>query len=67
MKIREIIKPNELDLKSSKSLNKLPGIYDKKNLNIGAGEGVEVATVEVKDTHTGQVFGRRSLFQKKSS
>ena len=65
MKLRELIKPNELDLKGRK-IPPLPGIYDKKNRNIGAGKGVEVVTVEVKDTKTGVVHGRRSLYQKKA-
>lgn len=65
MKLRELIKPNELDQKGKKALP-LPGIYDKKNRDIGARKGVEVATVEVKDTKTGVVYGRRSLYQKKA-
>lgn len=63
MKLRELIKPNELDRRGRNAIP-LPVIYDKKNRNIGAKTGVEVATVEVKDTNTGVVTGRRSLYQK---
>jgi hypothetical protein len=62
MKQNEIIKPNELD-KQGKAIGKLPCVYDKENLNIGASANIEVATVEVKDA-AGNVYGRRSLFQK---
>ena len=65
MKLRELIKPNDLDRKGKNAIP-LPGIYDKKNRNIGANKGIEVATVTVKDTKTGVVNGRRSLFQKKA-
>jgi hypothetical protein len=66
MKLRELIKPNELDRKGRGAIP-LPGIYDKKNLDIGATKGIEVATVIVKSTKTGVVNGRRSLYQKSGS
>ena len=64
MKMHELIRRNELDRKGKNAIP-LPGIYDKKNRNLGANTGVDVATVTVKDTKTGVVHGRRSLFQKK--
>lgn len=62
MKLKDLIEPNELDLKGSPL--KLPSIYDKKNINIGAGTKIQVSTAEIKDTKTGVVYCRRSLYQK---
>jgi hypothetical protein len=63
MKIKELIAPNDLD-KKSKPIGKLPCWNDKKYLNIGAAKGVSAVTVSIKDTKTGQIYGRRSFYQK---
>jgi hypothetical protein len=63
MKVHELISPSAFDKKAKKAV-KLPGIYDKKNLNIGAGSHVSAQTVVVKDTKTGVVTGRRTIYQK---
>jgi len=63
MKLKELISPSEFDRRARKNVT-LPGIYDKKNLNIGAKTDVEAQTVVVKDTKTGVIYGRRTLFQK---
>jgi hypothetical protein len=63
MKVKDIIAPNELDVRG-KPIGKLPCVYDKANTNIGASTEVEIATVEVKDGE-GNIFGRRSIVQKK--
>jgi hypothetical protein len=63
VKVKELIEPNDFDRKA-KSKVKLKGIYDKKNLNIGASKTVSAQTVEVKSTGDGQVYGRRTIYQK---
>lgn len=63
MKLRELISPSAFD-KKAKKVVKLLGIYDKKNLNIGADTTVSAQTVVVKDTKTGVVSGRRTIYQK---
>jgi hypothetical protein len=63
MKLKELLPPNELDRKAKKAV-KLLGIYDKKNLNVGAKTGVSAQTVEVKASDTGTIVGRRTIYQK---
>ena len=63
MKLHELIAKSEFDRRAKKNV-KLKGIYDKKNLNIGATTGVSAQTVEVKATDTGVVVGRRTIYQK---
>jgi len=63
MKVHELIAKSEFDKKARKEV-KLRSVYDKKNLNIGAGADVGAETVVVKDTKTGAVIGRRTIYQK---
>lgn len=63
MKIKELIAPSEFD-KKAKPMGKLPRWNDKQHLNIGAGTSVSAQTVVVKDTSSGKVIGRRSIYQK---
>jgi len=62
MKINELIAKSAFDKKAKPV--KLRGIFDKENLNIGAGTKVSAQTVVVKDTKTGVISGRRTLYQK---
>lgn len=60
--LQDLIKPNDLDRKAKPM--KLKNFNDKRNAHIGAGRKVTAQTVVIKDTATGVVIGRRSLFQK---
>jgi len=62
MKVHELIQKSVFD-KKAKAM-KLPGIFDKKNLDIGTKTAVSAQTVVVKDTKTGVVSGRRTIYQK---
>ena len=63
MKVRELIKPNDLDLKG-KVVKKLRGIYDKANLNIGAKSTLSTNTYVRQSTATGVIYGRRTIVEK---
>lgn len=63
MKIRELIKPNDFDKKAKGEL-KLLDVNAKENLFIGAKSEVTAQTVVVKNSNTGQIVGRRTIYQK---
>ena len=63
MKLRELIKPNELDKKGTE-VKKLPCVYDKANLNIGAKNTLAVHTYVRRATDTGVIYSRRSIVEK---
>lgn len=46
---------------------KLLNIYDKKNRDIGRTSRVTAQTVVVKNTHTKQIVGNRTIYQKDSN
>lgn len=46
---------------------KLLNIYDKKNRDIGRTSRATAQTVVVKNTHTKQIVGNRTIYQKDSS
>lgn len=63
MKLKELIKPNEFDRKGTE-VKKLPGIFDKENLNIGAKSELKIHTFVRRATDTGNIFGRRTMVEK---
>jgi hypothetical protein len=63
MKIRELIKPNDFDKKAKGEL-KLLDVNAKANLFIGDKKEVTAQTVVVRNSKTGEVVGRRTIYQK---
>lgn len=63
MKVKEIIKPNELD-REGKPM-RFPNMYKEKGF--GKSTNVRPETVTIKDTKTGKVWGRRTIMQKNTS
>lgn len=61
LEIAQLIKPNSFDKKGTKM--KLPDVYKEKDA--GTDKKVTAQTVIVKNTNTGQVIGRRTIYQKK--
>lgn len=59
---QSLIEPNEFDRKGKKM--KYPNVY--KNKGAGSSQRVSAQTVEIKDSKTGKVYGRRTLYQKDS-
>jgi hypothetical protein len=62
-KVKKLLTQNDLDAKAA-PITKLPAWNDPKYLNIGASKHVSAQSVVVKSTSTGQVYGKRSLYQK---
>ena len=62
MKVKELIKPNTLDIKASEM--RYPNIYDIKNLNYGKRKKLRYEKVTVRDSKTGKIYGRRTIVQK---
>lgn len=62
MKVHELIAKSAFD-KKAKAM-KLPSFNDKKNNDIGTKTAVSAQSVVVKDTKTGTVIGRRTIYQK---
>lgn len=63
MKLKDLIQPSAFDKKAKKEV-KLLGVFDKENLFIGDKKDVEPETVVVRNTGTGQVLGRRTIYTK---
>ncbi len=61
MKVRELIGPSSTDKGASEM--KYPNVYDKKNRNVGARKKVRKDMVVVRDSKTGRVYGRRTIYQ----
>lgn len=62
MKVKELIKPTEFDKKGVALV--LKNAY--QNVNYGKKKKVRPETVTVKDSKTGKVYGRRTIYQKVS-
>lgn len=60
MKVKELIKPSAFDKKGSPLI--LGYFYNNKNY--GKKSKVRPETVTVKDTKTGKIYGRRTIYQK---
>ena len=58
--LKSLIAPNQFDKQGTPM--KYPNVYTHKN--IGASKKVRPETVVVKDSKTGKIYGRRTLFQK---
>lgn len=57
---QSLIEPNEFDRKGKKM--KYPNVY--RNKGAGSNQRVSAQTVEIRDSKTGKVYGRRTLYQK---
>jgi len=63
MKVKELIKPNNFDKKAKGEL-KLLDVNAKENLFIGDKKEIEAKTVVVKNSKTGEITGRRTIYTK---
>jgi len=57
---QSLIEPNVFDRKGKKMT--YPNVY--RNKSVGGKETVSAQTVEVKDSKTGKIYGRRTIYQK---
>ena len=57
---KQIIVPNDFDKKGKKMT--YPNMFRYKD--VGSKSGIRPETVTVRDTKTGKVYGRRTIFQK---
>lgn len=62
MKLKQLIAPNQSDIKARAMT--YPNVYAPENRGIGKKSGVTLQTVIVRDSKTGQVYGRRTIPQK---
>lgn len=61
-KAKQYIEPSEFDKKATEM--KYHNTMDKKRRGVGASTKVRPETVVIRDTNTGKVYGRRTLWQK---
>ena len=58
---KSLIEPNEVDRKGRK-VNLRRNVY--KEPGAGAGKGISNQTAEIRDTTTGKVYGRKTIYMK---
>ena len=58
---KSLIEPNDVDRKGKK-INSYRNVY--KEPGAGAGKGVSNQTAEIRDTKTGKVYGRKTIYMK---
>jgi hypothetical protein len=62
MKWKELIAPSESD-KGAVEMS-YPNVYSKKNRGIGAKTKVRKETAIRRNSRTGQIYGRKTIYQK---